>query len=297
MNDRILPEKSLVVRHGIVEIGEHWAIAISGLVLLATGMFELPMANRYYITSLPGLGWSGDFIKSLYIHYAASVVFITASVFHLLYHGIRGERGMLPQPEDIKTSILVLKSFFGKREEPPFHKYLPEQRLAYVGMAVIIAMLILSGLVKTYKNLYAPDMSLTMVLWATWIHNVFFVLFILAFASHIGALVLKPNRPMFRGIFTGTVRLDYARRRHPLWIAEMEGEGEGKQPMGRLPAVEGQDSFHAEVPDGGDATKRAGRVTTEAPAAGDRRGEVNSENLPAAPDAETGDRENEQRDT
>ena len=225
MSDRILKDQGLVVRHSLIELVEHWAIALSGLLLLITGIFELPMANRYYITSVPGLAWSGDFIKSLYIHYAASVVFIAAAVFHLLYHGILGERGMIPRAGDLKSSIEVMKSFFGKGEEPPFPKYLPEQRLAYVGMAVIIAMLILSGLVKTYKNIYAPDISLTLVFWATWIHNVFFVLFILAFFAHIGALVLKPNRPMIRGIFTGAVGLDYARRRHPLWLEELEPVG------------------------------------------------------------------------
>jgi len=226
MSDRILKDQGLVVRHSLVELVEHWTIALSGLALLITGIFELPMANRYYITSVPGLGWSGDFIKSLYIHYAASVVFIAAAVFHLIYHGILGERGMIPRGGDLKTSIEVIKSFFGKGEEPPFGKYLPEQRLAYAGMAFIIAMLILSGLVKTYKNIYAPDMSLAWVLWATWIHNVFFVLFILAFVAHIGALALKPNRPMIRGIFTGSVGLDYARRRHPLWLKELEPAGE-----------------------------------------------------------------------
>ncbi|MBA4396926.1 MAG: hypothetical protein C0394_06035 [Syntrophus sp. (in: bacteria)] len=222
MSDRILKDKGLVVRHSLVELVEHWAIALSGLLLLVTGIFELPVASRYYITSVPGLGWSGDFIKSLYIHYAASVVFIAAALFHLIYHGILGERNMIPRAGDIKASIEVIKSFFGKGEEPPFSKYLPEQRLAYAGMVFIIAMLILSGLVKTYKNIYAPDMSLTVVLWATWVHNVFFVLFLLAFIAHIGALALKPNRPMIRGIFTGTVALDYARQRHPLWLKELE---------------------------------------------------------------------------
>lgn len=128
----------------------------------------------------------------------------------------------MPRKGDMKTSITVIKTFFGKGEEPPFDKYLPEQRLAYVGMAFIIAMLILSGLVKTYKNIYAPDMSLTILLTATWVHNIFFALFVLAFFAHMAAIILKPNRPMVRAIFTGTVRLDYARHRHPLWMAEFE---------------------------------------------------------------------------
>jgi len=223
MSDRVVRERNLVVRHSVVELAEHWAVALSGLALLVSGMFQLPMGSRYYINSVPGLAWSADFMVSLNVHYAASMVFVAASLFHVVYHGLRGERGMIPRRGDLKTSIEVMKSFLGKGKEPPFHKYLPEQRLAYIGMAVIIAMLIVSGLVKTYKNLYAPDLSYTVVLWATWVHNVGFVLFILAFAAHIGAIVLKPNRPMLRGILTGAVRLDYAEHRHPLWIGEIEG--------------------------------------------------------------------------
>lgn len=222
MSTYILAEKNRVSRHGFIELVQHWAIAISALVLLLSGMFELPMAARYKITAIPGFAWSGDFIVSLQIHYIASVVFIAAAFFHLFYHGLLNDRGLLPQKGDVKTSIAVIKTFFGKGEEPPFEKYLPEQRLAYLGMAFIIAVLIGTGLIKTYKNVFAPDLSHTLILWATWLHNIFFVLFILAFAGHIGAIVLKPNRPLARGIFTGKVRLDYARHRHPLWMKELE---------------------------------------------------------------------------
>ena len=222
MSDRIVREENRVVRHSIVELAEHWAVALSGLALLMSGMFQLPMGSRYYINSVPGLAWAGDYMVSLNVHYAASIVFVAAALFHAVYHGLRGDRGMIPRKGDIRTSIEVMKSFFGTGKEPPFHKYLPEQRMAYVGMAVIIAMLILSGLVKTWKNIYAPDMSYTVVLWATWVHNIGFVLFALAFLAHMAAIVLKPNRPMLRGILTGAVRLDYAEHRHPLWIAEIE---------------------------------------------------------------------------
>lgn len=223
MSERILKKKGLVIRHSMVELMEHWLVALSGLVLLLTGLFQLPISKRYYITSVPGLTWSGDFFTSLYLHYAASVIFIAAALFHIFYHGFQGEKGLWPQKGDMKASAVVIKSFFGKGEEPPFHKYLPEQRLAYVVMALIIALLIFSGLIKVYKNVYAPDMNYTLVLWATWIHNVSFILFILAFIGHIGAILLKPNRPMARGIFSGKVRLDYAAHRHPLWLEDMEG--------------------------------------------------------------------------
>jgi len=219
MSVSVNEERNRIVRHGLLELTEHWALALSGLVLLLSGLFELPIAARYKIIAIPGFAWSGDFIPSLVIHYVASVVFIVAAFFHLFYHGLLQDRGLIPQKGDLKASIAVIKTFFGKGEEPPFDKYLPEQRLAYLGMAAIIAVIILTGLVKTYKNVYAPDLSHTLVFWSTWLHNIFFVLFILAFAGHIGAIILKPNRPMVRGIFTGKVRLDYARHRHPLWLS------------------------------------------------------------------------------
>ena len=222
MSEWIITEKNRVVRHGWIELAGHWAIALSGLLLLLSGLFELPMAARYKITAIPGFGWSGDFIISLYIHYVASVVFIAAAFFHLAYHGLLNDRGLLPRKGDLKASIDVIKTFFGMGEEPPFDKYLPEQRLAYLGTAVIIGVLVLTGLIKTYKNVYAPDLSHAVVFWATTLHNLFFVLFILVFVGHIGAILLKPNRPMIRGIFTGAVRLDYAKHRHPLWLAEIE---------------------------------------------------------------------------
>jgi cytochrome b subunit of formate dehydrogenase len=221
MSERILEDKGLVVRHSILELFEHWAIALSGIILILTGIFEMPIARRYYINELPGFAWSADFIISMKIHYIASVVFVAVGLFHIIYHGILGDRGMIPRKGDVRQSIDVIKTFFGKGEEPPFHKYLPEQRLAYAGMAIIIGVLIVSGLMKTYKNLIDPQMSEGLTLIATWAHNIFFLLFIFAFIGHMAAIILKPNRPMVRGIFTGRVRLDYAKHRHPLWIAEI----------------------------------------------------------------------------
>ena len=64
MSERILEDKNLVVRHSVLELFEHWSIALSGILLILTGLFEMPIARRYYINELPGLGWSADFIIS-----------------------------------------------------------------------------------------------------------------------------------------------------------------------------------------------------------------------------------------
>ncbi len=203
MTDRIIEEKGVVVRHGVVELLEQWLLAISGIVLILSGLFQMPLPRRYYITDISGMAWSGDFMLTLKIHYIASIVFIAVSLFHVVYHGMLRHNAMLPKKGDVKESIDVIKTFFGKGEEPPFHKFLPEQRIAYVGMAAIIALLIISSIVKTYKNIYDPQMAFAWVSWATWLHNIFAVLFILAFIA--------------------SVRLDYAEKRHPLWIDEIRG--------------------------------------------------------------------------
>lgn len=211
----------LIKRHQTIVLFEHWAIALSGLALLMSGIFQLPSAARYKITAIPGFWWSGDFFLTLKIHYIASLLFVGVVLFHIVYHWLLKERAMLPRHGDLSESAKVLKTFITNQPEPPFGKYLPEQRLAYVAIAVPVLMLIVSGLVKTWKNIYAPDIDRTLLLWMTWIHNIGFILFFLAFLGHIGALLLKPNRPMLRGMFTGKVRRDYAEHRHPLWIKEL----------------------------------------------------------------------------
>lgn len=228
--DRTLKDRELVRRHGPVEMIEHWVIALSGIALIITGLLELPVGRRYYITEIPGFSWADDFFITLSLHYAAAVVFVAAAFFHFFYHGLRGDSGLLPRRGDPGDSIKVIASFFRKGEEPPFGKYLPEQRLAYAGMAVVIALLILSGMVKTYMNLLNPQLSRTIALAATWTHNIAFFLFVLAFIAHMAALAIKPNRPLVRGMFTGFVRSDYARKRHPLWIGETMQNNEKTAP-------------------------------------------------------------------
>ncbi len=279
MSPKTGKKQSLIRRHSRIEVAEHWTVALSGLVLVVTGIFELPIAGRYYVTDLPGMAWSGDFIFSLQLHYAASVIFIAASLFHVVYHGLQGHTGMLPKKGDLKASAEVIKSFLGRGEEPLFHKYLPEQRLAYVGMAVIIAGLIVSGLIKTYKNVYAPDMSYALVMWATWIHNVFFVLFVLAFIAHMAAIAIKPNRPMVRSILTGYISLDYAKARHPLWLDEITLRGQTS------PAQDGREVPIREVPvqEDTDTCAACGEVNDTREDAGDDRaaaGDSQEETLP-----------------
>lgn len=245
MDERILKEQNLVVRHTAIEIAEHWTIAISGLILLFSGFGEFPMYKRYMVTSIPGLSWAGDFWVHLQIHYLAAIVFVAATVFHIVYHGISGHHGLLPRKGDGKASLLTILSFVGIGEEPKADKYLPEQRLAYAYIVVVSAILIFTGLIKVLKNLPSVYMPPAIISWSTLIHTFATFLFLFGVLSHIAALLIKVNRPLTKPMFTGKVDLDYVRHRHSIWYDELKKvlPPEGPQPE----EVDQKDSSPAEA--------------------------------------------------
>lgn len=216
-HERIIEHKKLVVRHSLVELIEHWVLAISGFVLLFSGFGQMPIYKRYWIAKLPGFQWSGDYRISLMVHYVAAAFFIGVAIFHVLYHGLLGHRGLLPKRGDVRASCTMLKAIVTGCEEPACEKYLPEQRLAYAYFAALIFALIVTGLIKVCKNFPGAYISPATAFYVTWIHTMATILFLVGIVAHLGAFVFKSNRPMLRGIFTGKVDLDYVCRRHSIW--------------------------------------------------------------------------------
>ena len=55
-------------------------------VALFTGFGNMPIYKRYYIASIPGLGWSGDFYLNLYVHYIAGALLLAIAVYYSLIY-------------------------------------------------------------------------------------------------------------------------------------------------------------------------------------------------------------------
>ncbi len=217
MKERIIEEQQIILRHSPIELIEHWVLAISGFLLLFSGFGELPMYKRFMVTEIPGLGWAGDFFIHLKIHYLAGIVFVSVMVFHALYHGGLGHRGLLPRKGDFKASFLTILTMFGMGKEPESDKYLPEQRLAYAYLGGVGLILVITGIIKVIKNLpevYLPPEVITA---ATLTHTFATLFFLLGVMAHLAALIFKVNRPLAKSIFTGKVDLHYAKSRHPIW--------------------------------------------------------------------------------
>lgn len=114
----------------------------------------------------------------------------------------------------------------GIGKEPPSEKYLPEQRIAYIGMGLIILVLTLTGVFKVFKNLpyvYVPPPLNGM---NTLIHTLSAFLFLLALIVHVGVFIFKVNWPLLKSMFTGKIDSAYVKERHGLWYEKLKKEGE-----------------------------------------------------------------------
>lgn len=215
--------KNKIKRHSTIELIEHWSIAVSGIVLLFTGLGCLPLYKRYYISEIPGFGWTADFYNVTVVHYVASIVFLSAVIFHIVYHGLRKDFALLPKRGDISQSIKVLAAMIGLGKEPPSEKYLPEQRIAYVGIGIIILLLTITGVVKVLKNLEWIVLSPTLESINTLIHTLTGFLFMLALIVHVGTVVVfRSNWPLLKSMFTGYVDEEYAKHRHAIWYEKIK---------------------------------------------------------------------------
>ncbi|MEN2986651.1 MAG: cytochrome b/b6 domain-containing protein [Thermodesulfovibrionaceae bacterium] len=215
--------KNKIKRHSLVEIIEHWSVAISGLILLFTGLGCLPLYKRYYITEIPGFSWTADFYTVTVVHYVASIVFTSAVIFHIFYHGVRKDFGLLPKKGDIVNSFKVLAAMIGLGKEPPSDKYLPEQRIAYVTIGFVILILTVTGIVKVLKNLEWVVLSPQLESINTLIHTLSGILFMFVFIVHIFfVLAFKSNWPLLKSMFTGWVDEDYVKKRHPIWYEKIK---------------------------------------------------------------------------
>jgi len=184
------------------------------------------MYKRFMVTKIPGLGWAGDFFINLKIHYLAGIVFFSFMIFHALYHGWLGHKGLLPKKGDIKASIQTILAMFGFGEEPKAHKYLPEQRLAYAYLGGVGLILLITGVVKVIKNLPGVFLPPGLITLTTLTHTFATIFFLLGVIAHLAALIFKVNRPLAKSIFTRKVDLNYAKERHTLWYEELMKEKE-----------------------------------------------------------------------
>ena len=210
----------------------HWMVAISTFMLIFSGFGQMPMYKRYNVVNIPGLGWSGDYSITVILHYVFALILVFAVVYHLVYHLIRKDFDIIPRKGDIKEAYQIIKAMLTGEKEPPSDKYLAEQRLAYAFMGGLLLAIVISGVVKVWKNLPGVEVSDSLVYLMTTIHNGATMLLILGIIGHLAAFIIKANRNLIPAMFSGKVQEEYVKERHSIWWKNIEKErAEGREKM------------------------------------------------------------------
>lgn len=211
-----------IARHNLAVRFTHWLTALSIFILFFSGFGQMPIYKRYYVDQLPGLSWSSDFLITLHLHYWAAAVLIFISVYFAVYIFSTRSFDIIPKKGDFRESLKIIGAMLGLTEEPESDKYLAEQRLAFAVTAFSIVMLIITGLIKVYKNLPGTDVSANAVFWTAQIHNLFTVILLVSIVFHLGAFFIKANRPLLPSMFTGKISAAYVQHRHQKWWHKLE---------------------------------------------------------------------------
>ena len=206
-----------VQRHSLTVRLTHWLIALSGILLLFSGFGQMPMYKRYNVVKIPGLAWSSNYEITLLIHYVAASIFCAVILFHLVYHTRRKEFGIAPRKGDIGESIKGFKAMFGMGEEPAHDKFQAKQRIIYTIIGLTSFSLVVTGLIKSFKNLGPIVLDPIFLQWTAFIHTGTGMFFMILFLAHVAALLLKQHRPLIPSMFSGRISAEYARSHHSSW--------------------------------------------------------------------------------
>lgn len=229
MSGKILWKEKKVKRQSLSSILVHWSVALSTFVLLFSGFGQMPMYKRFGIVNIPGLGWSGDYPITLKMHYIAGIVLTLAVFYHLAEKIMAKDFDLFPKKGDLKESAKIILAMVGIGKEPESDKYLAEQRLSYALIGGNLLVLVITGLIKVYKNLTGVELNNLFVQWMTQIHNIATILVLLGVLGHLGAFVFKANRKLIPALFTGKVDLEYTQHRHSIWFNKLRSKQKPSQ--------------------------------------------------------------------
>ncbi|HHY22420.1 MAG TPA: cytochrome b/b6 domain-containing protein [Bacilli bacterium] len=200
----------------------HWGVAISIIMLIITGLGQMPLYGRYMLVQPFGTKWLTSYEITLWVHYTFAALLMFFIMYHIVFHVIRKEFAMLPKKGDVKGSFLIIKAMILRQKEPPSEKYLPEQRLTYAYFVFAIALVVITGVIKVIKNMIGVQPTNGILLWGAQLHNVATVLIVVGVFLHLAAFIVKENRKLLPGMFTGFVDKEYVKERHSLWYKELK---------------------------------------------------------------------------
>jgi formate dehydrogenase subunit gamma len=210
--------RRLVLRFTRAERTLHWVFALLFALLLLSGL------GLYLGPGLNPVLDRRELMRSIHLDAA----FATVALFLLVAAGSPGTLGRLRRDvewfdrDDARWFLLVwIPAFVRRRPLPPQGRFNAGQKLNTVLTAAATVGFIITGCLM-YGGAHLPT-SLSEAA-DTW-HLLLMAAMIPLVIGHLVIALLVPStRGALRGIVTGRVRLDFARRRHPRWAETLEPE-------------------------------------------------------------------------
>ena len=119
-------------------------------VALFTGIGNMPIYKRYYISHIPGLGWAGNFYINLYIHYIAGALLLGLAVyFAVIFLKTRTSESRLSVTGSLRTAILIVLLISGimlavRNLSTVFFPFGPQLAVTFVHLATAMILLVAS---------------------------------------------------------------------------------------------------------------------------------------------------------
>lgn len=211
--DAILPGKPVTVnRYGPAARVNHWITALS-LILLALSGLALFTPSLYFLTNLFGGGQN----TRAFHPWIGVVLFASFFVFFLQLW-----RANLPERVDF-VWLSKIRDIVGGHEDrlPELGKYNAGQKLIFWGMAGLIVVLIVSGIV-IWGQYFDEATAVQTKRIAVLAHSIAAVLIICIFIMHVYAAIW--TRGTLRAMTRGTVTGGWAWRHHRKWLRELAGQ-------------------------------------------------------------------------
>jgi len=69
-----------------------WIYISAFIVMTFTGFGQMPIFKRYYVSDIPGMGWSADFYLTHYIHYLGAIFLLGFLAYVIVDYVLSGRK-------------------------------------------------------------------------------------------------------------------------------------------------------------------------------------------------------------
>ena len=202
-----------VYRHDAATFFQHWGVVVSTLILLVTGILLGSVISPRLLSQANTVG----FLMNL--HFVATLLFLFAAFFHVAHYYLRSEeRDIVLQGGDFGRGLATLGAMvhLAKAPQEAGNKYQASEKLAYLGWAVMIAGIMVSGGIKVAAHVWT-GLPAGLMLVTTWAHDLFALGMLLLLIVHVAFVLLPDHRPLLGSMIHGRVSADFVRQHQPAW--------------------------------------------------------------------------------